>query len=483
MFPNRADGYNRVLGERILVAVGGALLTIAPYLTWISVVILGSFNLTGLLGAGHAYQWISYLVSAVGLGVVLVAVLVPSMFAVRVTALSIGSVLLLGGGLFIYGLVRAVSDSAGLGQMGVGPVTALAGSLLLVIPPIVGLSQRPTQPWYPGAPRRVLPVWVPAAAGLLIALLVTWTPGHAGAGNYCGTPIGAAFKSDQKLPSDTPPPATQAQLSQDAAAVSSAQQALDQQQQGGSQAQHEQNAADAASAQAQQADQAATAASSQVDQDQLTVSEDQSKVAEDQATVDGDQSTVASDQSMVQLDQQTLNSDQAAGYPTSFDQTELNQAQQTESADQATEARDQQTLNSDQAALSKAQAKQQSDQNAASAAQQNANQLDQQSQTAQNAAANASANAEASQLSAQQQLDQATQQQDEDNQTWQDAYQTELTAARAYNADLGACQHQANVHFIAAGLIGGIGGAMSVLILLRRRRQSPPSWPSPAVSL
>jgi hypothetical protein len=190
----------------------------------------------------------------------------------------------------------------------------------------------------------------------------------------------------------------------------------------------------------------------------------------------------------LQNDQQTLTSDQNAGLDTTYDNQAIATDQQPLSNDQAILRKDQttlatanQTVQSDQATLNQAQAKLVSDQNALSAAQGTAGQLQQSAANAENAAQNASQNSAQADQAAQQQLSDAQQQLSTDQQNWQNTYQAELAAARSYDSALSGCQHQANNHFIAAGVIATIGACLSfALYANRRRRGSPQHWYPPA---
>jgi hypothetical protein len=482
VFPMRNPYNSSGMAERVLVAVGAALIIVCPYLPWLHVIILGDFNLTGLLSAAHGSAAIAYLVSALGLGLLLVALLARSMEGVRVTALVAGSIVLLVGAWATYGLIRAVSSSAGFGQVGVGPIMGVVGGILLVVPPIVGYAQRPPVPFVPGRKPWRNPFWIPAAAALVIAIALAWMPYHAGVSNYCGTAVGAAFKSNKPIPSDNPPADVESQLHQDQAAVAAAQAAIAGQQQGDTQAAQQQNTAAALSAQAQQADTNASDLEATVSEDQGTLDGDQATVDGDKSTVQADQESISSDQSSLQTDQQMLATDQASGSYTGSDRFAIQQDQQNLSRDQANLAKDQQTLNSDQATLKTAQAKLASDQKALSAAQTQSSQLDQQAQNAETSAQSASSNAAQQDASSEQQLDHDQRQLASDQADWNDTYVGDLAAAHDYNANLSHCQGQADGHFIAIGIILALGTALTLFLLRNRRRQvpPPPTWFPPA---
>jgi hypothetical protein len=468
------------VAERILIGIGAALIALSPYLPWFQLAIFGDINLTRLASLGHAYVIVAFAPTILGIPALLVAALARSMQVVRVSALVIGVAIALAGSYATYGLIDAVTKSAGFGQLGIGPIVALVGAALMVVPPIVGYAQ---QPAYLPEGRAVFPLWLPAALALPLATAIGWIPDHAGPSNYCGTPVGAVFKNHQPLPSDTPPPGVAATLAADQSAVASAQNALNAAQQNASLASQQQNAADAASSSASNADNAAATAAGTVSQDQGNVSSDQVTVQSDQSTISVDQSTIGNDQSTIQLDQQNLASDQANGFPTDYDKTQLANDQQTLANDQATLAKDQATLSSDQAALTQAEAQQSSDQQAANAAQQRANTADQQAQSSENTAQNSASSADQAASGAQQQLDTAQQQLDSDQQNWSDTYNAQLAAAQTYNSDLSACQARANNRFIASGALGVLGlGATAGLVLARRRRGNDFSPPPPAAT-
>ena len=486
MFPSRTTEISNPIVERVLIALGGLLVTVAPFLTWLHVVILGDFNLTGLLSAAHASAALAYLVSAAGVALVLIALLARSIDFVRMTSLVSGSIILLVGGYATYGLVRAVSGAAGLGQVGAGPLMGVIGAVLLIVSPAVGILHRPsrTNPW-----------WLPAAAALVIASALAWLPYHTGVNNYCSSAVGVAFKNPKLLPSDKPPSVVAAQLQSDQAAVTAAQGAMNSQQQRDGQVTEQQNAADSLNGKAQQADASASNLQSTVSDDQNAISNDQDTLQSDQSTaqadqqtVQDDQTTISTDQTTLQNDQQTLTSDQKAGLDTTYDNQAIATDQQTLSNDQATLSKDQttvanadQTVQSDQATLNQAQANLASDQNALSAAQGTAGQLDQSAANAENAAQNASQNSTQADQTVQQQLSDAQQQLSTDQQNWQNTYQAELTAARNYNSATSACQHQANNHFIAAGAIATFGACLSFALYVNRRRHGPPQhWYPPA---
>jgi hypothetical protein len=472
MFPSTTNTDGHELTERILIALGGALLTVAPYLTWLRVVIVGDFNLSGLLSAAHSTVAIPYFVTALGVALVLIAVLARSIDTVRVTALTSGSIVLLAGSFATYGLVRGVSNSAGLGQVGPGPIMAVVASVLLIVPPLVDYVRQPHASPIPEHVWRRLSL-LPAITAVLIGAAVAWVPFHAGVNNYCGTAVGAALKNPAPLPSSTPPTAVAAQLQQDQAAVTAAKDAVNAQSNADANASHGQSAADTLSAQAQQADTAASNAENTVAGDQSTVSGDQATVDSDQSTVNNDQQTIANDQTTLNNDQQTLASDQQAGNDTTGDQQTIATDQQTLATDQATQAKDQQTVRNDQAALSGAATTLAADQKTRARDQATAKQLDQKAQDAESSAQGVSASTAQQDQTTQQQLSDAQQRLTTDQQNWQATYQQAFTTARVYDTALSSCRSQANGHLITAGVIAAAGIAVTAWLIFRRRRATP----------
>jgi hypothetical protein len=61
VFPSRSTEISNPIVERILIALGGLLVTVAPFLTGLHVVILGDFNLMDLLSAAPASAAVAYL--------------------------------------------------------------------------------------------------------------------------------------------------------------------------------------------------------------------------------------------------------------------------------------------------------------------------------------------------------------------------------------------------------------------------------------
>lgn len=339
MFPSSPGQRNNLVVERALIGIGAILVIVAPYMPWVRVVILGSFNLTGLLSAAHSFVGVAYLISALGLAVLLVAVLARSVPLVRGLSISVGATLLLAGGYVVYGLVRAVSDSAGLGQLEVGPIVGVIGSILMTVPPLVGSIQESNATYMAKQHRWQNAQWLPAIGAIAIGSAIAWIPYHAGVNNYCGSAVGVEAKQPIRLPSANPPASVASVLSQDQAAVAAAQIVVDQESQTNASASQKQSAADALSNQANQAADQVSTLEGTVNEDGGTVQGDEGTVQGDQSTVQSDENEINLDQSTLQADQQFLTSDQQSGYSTAIDEQSV--------------ANDNQTLSNDQASLSK----------------------------------------------------------------------------------------------------------------------------------
>lgn len=477
--PSGPPPWQMFLRERVLIFVGAILLIICPYLPWLHVVILGDFNLTGLLAAAHYSQAIAYIVTGVGVAVLLVTVLAKSVRLIAAIAITVGIVFALLGGDTTYGMIRAVSASAGLGQMGVGPILGVLGAVFLIVPAIVVFAR--SAGWRAESiPLWRAPQWIPLIIGLIITAGLVFLPYHAGVGNYCGTPVGASFKAKDSLPSETPPASVSSQLSADQQALTAAKNQLNGDESGAGSAQEEQNNADALSNKADQAESNATNLQQTVYSDQNTVDTDQSTVEDDQSTIDGDQSALSGDQSALQTDEQALSQDSADGLDTSFDTETINQDKQQVASDQATLNRDKQQLTADQAALGKANQQLATDNAALNSANNSANSLSNQSQAAENNAANDQEQAQNTVSEDQQNVSDAQSQLNDDEQSWQNSHQSELEAATTYNHNLDACVSQARSRYIAAGIATVLGGLITILLLWRRDQPyGPDSGPSP----
>jgi hypothetical protein len=111
--------------------VGGALAVVAPFLSWVHVVILGSLNQFQLLNAGHA----SELWALFPLGLGLCAAIEGEhrgRRAARVVLLA-GIAIVAADGLMLIALEHDVRQTYGLASTGFGPWVGVAGGIMLAV--------------------------------------------------------------------------------------------------------------------------------------------------------------------------------------------------------------------------------------------------------------------------------------------------------------------------------------------------------------
>lgn len=457
-----------IVAERILVGVGAALLAISPYLAWVKVLFIGDINLPGLLAAGKMTTLPAYLVTTIGVGLVLASALTASVHALRVIAITTGSTLALLGATTVYGLIGAVDATHGLTQVGSGMIVAAAGCIFLLAPPIIGLIRVSHEPW--PDPRPHIPALVPLIVAGIVASCYAFLPLRASLDNYCGDPIASQFKTKAPAPAVTPNADMSTRLQSDQAQLASAQQSAAAQQATDSTAQQEQAGADQLSAKAQKADDDANAAAAAVTTAQATVDTDQASVDSATSAVATDQSGISTDQNNITTDQNNLATDQQNGSDPTSDQQALANDQQTLTNDQRTQATDQDALSAAVTQLARDKTALASDQDTAAQAQTAATSLDEQAQTAQSTASQDGATAGNNDAYLQQQVDQAQQQLATDQQNWQDIYQSEVTSAQAYNSALSTCQAESSGRLLIA-LIVAIIGIVWALALGRRHQR------------
>jgi hypothetical protein len=116
---------------RILIIVGGAGLFIAPFVTWVHVVVLGDLNLFDLLSASHSSGWWAVIPMLLGGGRAIVALV----RAPETKEFGIGFGLIGGvaDGLLLAALVYEVRDTYGLAQIRFGALIGVAGALLMLM--------------------------------------------------------------------------------------------------------------------------------------------------------------------------------------------------------------------------------------------------------------------------------------------------------------------------------------------------------------
>jgi hypothetical protein len=461
----------KCLLERTLIACGALLAGLSPFVPWFHVPSLGDLNLIRLASRGHVHSVIVVAPTILAIPSLSVAVAARRMQTVRVTSLTIGLAISVASVYATWGLLDAITWLDSLGQIGLGPIIALIGAALMVVPAIVGHIHEPVNAL--DRPAK-LPRWLPAALAVPIAAAIAWVPDHAGPSNYCGTPAGALFKGHQPPPPPDPPLGVASRLSADQSAIGKAQKALSAARLREVTASEQQSAADAASANASNAQSSAVGAASNVSQDQADVAADQVIVQSDQGAIAVDLGLIGSDQSSVQTDQQILAFDRANGLPTAFDQTELAGNQQALAKDQASFARDQATLAADRAKVNQAKAHESIDRRSAESAQVRAEAADHQAQASQNRAERVASTAAHALSVARQLLGDAQQKLATDRRIWSDKYNTELAVVQIYNSKLSACQTRASDRFVASGGLAAAGVAVTVALVLARRRRGGP---------
>src|SRR5947209_2964524 len=77
-------------GTRQLVALGGLLTAVAPFLAWERVILLGSLDLFNLVSASDASPLWALVVPAIGLAAILVAGMASDLTTVRSMGLALG---------------------------------------------------------------------------------------------------------------------------------------------------------------------------------------------------------------------------------------------------------------------------------------------------------------------------------------------------------------------------------------------------------
>ena len=429
----------RRLPERLLIVFGGLLLAVSPFAPWAKVIILGNFDLLNLLDLAKQGPTQAYLLMAVGMIIVLVELLSQSPQFSRLVAVTLGAFISALSANLYFDLTHGLSQSQGAATLGVGVLLSIAGGIIIVTASLVGLVRAgkvdPEQPDETMA--RKPPAWLPLAIAVPIFLVLVLIPLQSSSGASCGNALNAIGRTPEQQPSSTPPASVQTQIASDQNALAVAQAALSAQQAKDQAAQNEQGAA------TDLANQAATADSN--------ASNAESQVANDQSTLTSDQGTISGDQAQIQADQQQLAADQAAGYDTSSDLSQLAQ-------DQATLARDQQTVFNDQITLA-------IDQATATASRQTADTLDAQAASAQGNANSAAQSTASRDEQAQQAADSAQSQLSNDQQSWTNTYDSQVSAVTTFNAFQSDCAAQGAPRATLSLLLLVAGGLASVLML------------------
>ncbi|MGZ6839566.1 MAG: hypothetical protein ACXVHC_03770 [Frankiaceae bacterium] len=457
--------------ERGLIVLGGALMAVCPYLTWVRVILLGGFDLPALLSLTSSSGLPAYLLTAVGVALGLMAALVGRLDVIRLTAIAATSVVLLAGGTMTYQLISAADASHGLAEIGGGLICGAVGAVLALIAPIVGMVKDHVAGTGHTGP---IPIWFPVALAVVIVAGLLLSPVRASMTNYCGYPIAAWLRSDRQLPSSTPPSSVTAELDRDQSSVAEAQQALDAEESNNAGVEAEASSANSLQTQAQAAQQQADSVASTVSTDEGLVSSDQGALDGAGGTVDGDKTAVDSDQWAIQQDQNTLASDEQSGWDPSFDQQQLD-------SDQSRLADDQQTLLHDQDAAQAAQDKLDQDtatlakdQQSAAAASHGAEALQQQADRAGTAASHDGAAASDAHDQATQSLTDAENQLARDEDSWSSQHESEVAAVTQVNAALASCRDQSQARLFTAAVVAVLAAAAigALAYPIRRRRRA-----------
>jgi hypothetical protein len=112
------------------VIAGAALVLIAPFLSWVHVVILGDLNLFNLLSAGNTSRLWALIPMALAVWVIVAAVRRSS--RTRGLGLVVGIVAALVDGLFLIALLHDVRRAYGLAQVQLGPWLGVGGAVLMI---------------------------------------------------------------------------------------------------------------------------------------------------------------------------------------------------------------------------------------------------------------------------------------------------------------------------------------------------------------
>jgi hypothetical protein len=115
--------------SRAAVLGGAALVLIAPFFSWVHVILLGDLSLFNLISAAHASALWALIPMALALAVI-VASLRRSRRA-RALGVTAGVVAALIDGLFLVALLHDVRNAYGLAQVRIGPWIGVGGAVLM----------------------------------------------------------------------------------------------------------------------------------------------------------------------------------------------------------------------------------------------------------------------------------------------------------------------------------------------------------------
>jgi branched-subunit amino acid transport protein len=118
---------------RELVLGGGIALAVSPFLTWVTVVLIGNLSLFQLFTASGRSSTAAWPAVVAGGTAAVVAWRERSAITVRSTGFAVG---LLGGALAVFaltGLRHDIREADGLAAIGIGPYVAVGGCLAMVV--------------------------------------------------------------------------------------------------------------------------------------------------------------------------------------------------------------------------------------------------------------------------------------------------------------------------------------------------------------
>ena len=438
--------------ERWLIVAGGSLLSVAAFVPWIHVLLLGSVNLLQLLSLAKENPALGVLPTGIGVAIILIELLAGGSASGRASVLVMGTLFALISTSLTINLVHAVGQAGGWVGISLGPFVTAAGCALTIVPALVGLMRRTDAPEASGArpPRRPMPAWLPLAISIPACLALALFPLQSAGGGACGAAVSVVTRQPQAVPTAHPPVEVQTRLDADQASVDAATTALATQQQTNQASQAKQAAATSLADLASSAEDAAAQATTQVSQDEDTISNDQNDI-------DNANNQMVTDQDQLQMDQD-------GGYDTSSDTASIQQ-------DRKDLGHARQTLKSDQTTLTRDRAK--------------AAALDHEAAVADQKATNAGSDAEADSRSsndadtiARSGLSQAQAILDHAQGAWATEHAAASQAVIESNSLLADCQGQAHPRLAIAGmvLLTGLAGG-GALAVSRRDPKGPDLLP------
>lgn len=129
------------------MAVGGALVAVGPFISWVSVPLLGSLNLFSLLAASEGAEGVAWFPVVIGGLVFLTAMAAGDGAAARTFSVIGGLLIGLLGIPLAISLANEVGRSGGFAQLGLGSWMTVAGAVLMFVGAVSGTTKaRPHKP-------------------------------------------------------------------------------------------------------------------------------------------------------------------------------------------------------------------------------------------------------------------------------------------------------------------------------------------------